>query len=91
MVRIFDFLNHSKLSDTTKGVLSLIGGLFMHLVLGSVYAYGLLSPYMMSLIHSYHPNVQKDDGFILIPIAILSTAFSFSYAGILDKKYGPRM
>lgn len=54
-------------SNRVKGISTLIGAVCMHLVMGSLYSLGLLSPFMMSLINHYHPDVSLDDGFFLIP------------------------
>jgi len=83
----------SNLSQTQKGILSVLGGICMHLVLGSIYSFGLLGPYMMSYLHRFPKNrdtISIDDGFFLTPIAVASTAFSFTAAGKLEKKFGPR-
>lgn len=71
--------------------MTVISGFTTHLVLGSVYSFGLLSPYLMSYYRNEHKDVSLDDGFFLVPSAIFSTCLSFTFAGYLDKKYGTRL
>jgi hypothetical protein len=63
----------------------------MHLVMGSLYSLGLLSPFMMSLINKSHPDVSLDDGFFLIPLAILAMCLTMTLSGKVEKAYGPRV
>ena len=70
--------------------MTVIAGLCMHLVLGSVYSFGLLSPYMMSFLAKYSGSdkISIDDGFFLLPLAIFSTSITIGLSGFVEKKLG---
>lgn len=78
-------------SRNTKGVLSIIAGVLTHLILGSVYSFGLLNPYLISYLKQFNSSIEVDSGFFLLPLAVISTCFSFPYGGYLGKVYGPRL
>jgi Sec-independent protein secretion pathway component TatC len=79
------------LSFKTKGILTIVSGLLIHLVLGSVYSYTLFSPYLLSYLHSFDDSIVLDDGFWFTPIAIVISTFSIAFGGYLEGKLGPRM
>ena len=78
-------------SDTVKGISTEISGILTHLVLGSSYSFGLLSPYLMSYLKQFDSKITVSDGFFMLPIILLSIAFTLSFGGLLEKKYGPRL
>ena len=79
------------LSNKTKGVLSVIAGLLIHCVLGSVYSFILLSPFLLSYLHSFNSSIVIDDGFWFFPISIIFCTMSIAFGGKIEKKFGPRL
>lgn len=79
------------LSIKTKGVLTLISGLLMHFMLGSVYSSGLLSPYLISYLKQFDSSLVIDDGFWFYPSTyVLATIFMY-VGGLIEKKTNIRM
>ncbi len=80
-----------KLTITSKGILSIIGGIFIHLGCGAIYTFGLLNPFMISYLYTFDSKVTTDDGFFLMPLGILFF-FCFVIVGALvESKAGPRL
>lgn len=73
----------SKISQKTKGILTLTGSCFINLVLGSSYIWGNISIY----VSSYYKNVTSDEGSIVFPIATSASTIgiliSFSIVNLI--------
>ncbi len=78
-------------SNKTKGILSIIGGTLMHFVLGSVYSFTILSPFLLSYLHSFNDSIVLDDGFWFFPISVVFLTSSVWLGGKIEKKFGPRV
>ena len=78
-------------TQTTKGVLSLISGFCMHLVLGSMYTWGSLLPYISSKLHHLNPSVTIEDTLFFIPINIFATNITMTLGGWLDKRLNQKV
>lgn len=58
--------------------------------LGAAYSYGLLSPYILSYLSQYNPNIKIDDGFFFYPLTVISMCASLAVGAYMEKKFGPR-
>lgn len=80
-----------KLSEKTKGILTVIGGFIFQLALGTVYSFGLLNPFMISYLYKFDNRVRPDDGFFLMPLSLLFHNFFVSIGGMIENIIGPRI
>ena len=78
-------------SQTTKGVLTLIGGFCVHLVNGTLYSFGLLNPFFISYLHIFDDKLLLDDGFFLMPLGVLFKTLFLIVGGVLEAKAGPKI
>jgi len=78
-------------SQTTKGILSLISGFSLHLVLGSLYTWANILPYLGSKLHHYNPGTSLESTLFFIPINILATNLFMPLGGKLDKILNQRL
>lgn len=74
-----------------KSILSIISGFIILFVYGSIYSSTLLSPFIISYLHSYNDNIKIDDGFWFFGISFISTSISLLFGGYLDKVLKIRM
>ncbi len=79
------------LCNKSKGILVMIGGILVHIALGTIYSYGLLNPFMVSYLYQYNSSIGPDDGFFLMPLSILFEKFFVSIGGLIENKAGPRV
>jgi hypothetical protein len=79
------------LSKQTKGILTVIGGLLVHLASGTMYSFGLLNPFFISYLNLYDNTLTLDDGFFLLPIGVLFMKLFIIVGGIVEANAGPRV
>ena len=52
------------------GVLTIIGGILIHLMIGNIYLWGNIEPYVISYFHwKGDPNATSSNGLIIIPLS----------------------
>ncbi|XP_071826655.1 apicoplast pyruvate carrier 1-like [Apostichopus japonicus] len=76
----------------SKGYITIIGGIMVHLTLGTFYCYGNMAPYVASYIREYSsPKTirYQEMTFILAAMAVGQGAF-IQVGGFLEKRIGPR-
>jgi len=78
-------------SQRTNGILSLIGGVCIHLVLGSLYTWGNILPYIGSKLHHYNPETTIESTLFFIPINIFAGNITMPIGGRLDKILNARV
>lgn len=79
------------ITSRTKGILTLIGGVLIHIANGSIYSYGVLNPYMISYLYIYNKDIKIDDGFFFLSLGIFAQSLFVVLGGFLERKLGPRM
>lgn len=78
-------------SQKVKGIISIIGGLFIHIINGSIYSWGNISIYLISYLRIYQNDLSLREGFFILPFAVFSVSLTLTLGSFLDKKVGPRM
>lgn len=68
---------------------SLVGGFFIHLILGSIYTIGNISIYLASYLQASGSNVTVRDLSIIFPITLFGTTLCFILGSYLTNKYNP--
>lgn len=79
------------LSNTQKGILTIIGGTVIHLSTGTIHSFGFLNPFFISYLHIFDKSLTLDDGFFLYPLGVLFMRLFIVAANALEKQNGPRM
>jgi len=80
-----------KVSQNLKGILTIIGGFCMHLVLGSMYTWASILPYIGSKLHYYNPDTTLESTLFFIPINELAINFTMPLGGVLEKKMSGKL
>ncbi len=77
------------LTNTKKGILTIVGGILIHLGIGSIYSFGLLNPFMVSYLNSFDSKVTPEDGFFLLPLGLIFLQSFVLIGGLLERRAGP--
>ncbi len=77
------------LTNTKKGILTIVGGILIHLGIGSIYSFGLLNPFMVSYLNSFDSKVTPEDGFFLLPLGLIFLQCFVLIGGLLERRAGP--
>jgi hypothetical protein len=80
-----------KLCQRNKGILTLFGGFCIHLACGTLYSFGLLSPFIVSYLRITDPDIYLDDGFFLLPLGILFMKATIVFGGMFEHRFGPKL
>lgn len=59
-----------KMEVKTKGILTIIGSMILHLCIGSIYIWGNISVYVTSYLRHYESSLTLEDTFVVLPIMI---------------------
>ena len=78
------------LSNKTKGIFVIIGGIFMHILTGTVHVWASLYVYLISYLIQFDPSISLSTGFFLGPLGVFSRCLSMSLGGFLERNYGRR-
>lgn len=75
-----------------KGVLTVIGGILIHLMIGNLYLWGNIEPYVISYFHwKDDPRALSTNGLIIIPLSF-SIQSSFNVLGsFMQKRINPKI
>ena len=79
-----------KITNKTKGVLVIIGGILMHIISGTVHVWSSLNVYLISYLRKFNSSLTLSTGFFLGPFGVFSISLSMSLGGYLERNYGPR-
>lgn len=79
------------LSNKAKGIMTVIGGLTIHLASGSLYSFGLLNPFFVSYLNLFDNTIILDDGFFLLPLGVLFMRLFIVVGSIIESQGGPRV
>ena len=79
-----------KLSNKTKGILVIIGGILRHIISGTVQVWSSLNVYLISYLREFDSTLTLSKGFFLGPFGVFSISLSMSLGGYLERNYGPR-
>ena len=79
-----------KLSNKTKGILVIIGGILMHIISGTVHVWSSLNVYLISYLREFDSTLTLSKGFFLGPFGVFAISLSMSLGGYLERNYGPR-
>lgn len=81
----------SNISNTKKGILTIFAAFLMHFNLGSIYSSGLISPYLISYLHSYNEGIHVEDGFWYYPSAYITMSLTCFFGVYIEKRLGARV
>lgn len=70
--------------------MGLLGGVCIHLVIGTVYILGNISVYLVSYLRCHGESTTLQDAIILLPLSFTGTTLSLYLGANLTKKIGPR-
>lgn len=77
------------LSDTQRGVLTLLGGFIMHLCCGALYMWGTINPYITSYFRYIEGSELKiETGAAVFPVMMCAVASGMPFGVKLIKKFG---
>lgn len=71
-----------------KGILGCIGGMFLHLVVGSVYQWGIINVYITSYYHIISTPQSLTTNAIVFPIMMLSIGLTMKLGNYVASKIG---
>ncbi|XP_012942301.1 uncharacterized MFS-type transporter YhjX [Aplysia californica] len=76
-----------------RGVMVVLGGILMHLTLGTLYTFGNLSPYLTSFMREYGsaPSLTYTQCAWIYALAAIGQGASVSVGGLLERKVGPKL
>ena len=81
--------SYYRLAYFLKGLMGCIGGFMIHLVIGSLYQWGLVSPYITSYfkLHRY-PEIQNKDMGVIFPIMMFCIGVTMKVGLDMGAKFG---
>ncbi|XP_072034077.1 apicoplast pyruvate carrier 1-like [Amphiura filiformis] len=76
-----------------RGWLAVLGGVLIHLTLGTIYTYGNMSPYIMSYVRTNTDSgdVRYQQSTLIFALTIFGQGLAMPFGGLLEKKLGPRL
>ena len=75
--------------DIVKGFSGCLGGLFIHLIISSLYQWGIINTYVTSYYKvSSDPEITLEDNAIVFPVMMVSIGLMMRPGLILAKKFG---
>ena len=90
-----EFLSPAEIMYNKKkrmhGVLSLFGGVWIMLFVGSQYIWGNIKSYVTSYFRQYEPNLDLSTTFILFPVMVITTTCLMPVGGYFARKYNPKI
>ena len=78
------------LNNKVKGICVIIGGIFMHILTGTVHVWSSLNVYLISYLRIYDDSLTLGQGFFIGPLGVFAMCLSMSLGGYLERNYGPR-
>lgn len=79
------------LNQKTKGILSVFAAFLTHFNIGSIYSAGLISPFLISYMHSFDENIKMEGGFWFFTCTFLTLSMSCILGVYLENKIGSRL
>lgn len=73
-----------------EGVKCVIGGLCIHLVLGTLYCWGNITTFVTAFLRQYDNSITYNDTLLVYATALGFQGLSMFVGGILEKKIGPK-
>ncbi|XP_014785208.1 monocarboxylate transporter 9 [Octopus bimaculoides] len=79
--------------STWRGISVILGGIIVHLALGSSYIIGNFSTYFISYMRmrKISPDIQYTDTIWIVSVGTITTGFTMFLSGILEKRLGSRI
>ncbi|CAL1545164.1 unnamed protein product [Lymnaea stagnalis] len=76
-----------------RGVLVVLGGMLIHLSLGTLYTFGNLNPYMTSYMRAYgsDTSLTYTDCTWVFALACIGQGGSMALGGVIEKRFGPKL
>lgn len=75
--------------DLVKGFLGCFGGLFIHLIISSLYQWGIINTYVTSYYKvSSDPEITLEDNAIVFPVMMVSIGLTMRIGLMLAKQFG---
>ena len=75
----------------TKGIWTLVGGIILHLCLGSIYIWGNISVYVTSYLRHYDDSLTLEDTFIILPIILVMINIILYFGSYLTLRFSPKL
>ena len=73
------------------GVLTIIGGVCIHLFVGSQYIWGNIKWYVTSYFRQYNPSLTVSSAFIVFPVLVITNTAMMPFGGYLGRKWNPKI
>ena len=73
------------------GYLSLFGGVWIQLFVGSQYIWGNIKSYVTSYFRQYEPSLDLSTTFILFPVMVITTTCLMPVGGYFARRYNPKL
>ncbi|XP_071085862.1 apicoplast pyruvate carrier 1-like isoform X1 [Haliotis cracherodii] len=79
--------------DRWRGYLVIVGGVLVHLTLGTVYTFGNLNPYLTSYIRKYSSpsDLQYAESVWIFSMSAMGQGLSMFLGGVINRFIGPRL
>ena len=74
-----------------RKIICLIGGFIIHIVIGTVYITGNISPYIASYLQAHGSEISLKDVSIILPLQILGTSMTLIFGSFMTAKLNPWM
>ena len=73
------------------GILTIIGGVWIHLFVGSQYIWGNIKSYVASYFREYNPGLTVSSAFIVFPVLVITNTAMMPLGGYLGKRWNPKL
>ena len=76
---------------TRAALLTLIGGLIIDMIIGTLFTWGSISPYVTCYYRDIGNDIRLTDFYSVMPIITLVSTIAFPFGMHLTEHYGPKM
>jgi hypothetical protein len=71
--------------------MTLLGGLIIDIMIGTLFTWGSISPYVTGYYRDQGNNIRLTDFYSVMPVITLVSTISFPFGMHLTELYGPKM
>jgi len=89
---IINSSNNQILQDRRNGILTVVGGILIHLMIGNLYLWGNIEPYVISYFHRKgDTSLKHHNGILIIPLSMMFQAVFNVVGSYLQQRYNPKL